>query len=225
MVTINQIIMGKRFQFSSEQKKDIEDAVKRLEAKTSGEMVPYIVPGSDNYVEGTLYMILSFLIIGIVMVMGASLVWLLPPGITIIEILVFLMVMMFIGFLMSFAFPMIRIQMVSNTTVERRVMQRAETAFLEREIFSTGKRIGILLFISELERKVIILADSGINQLVPVEEWQKIVDNLLGFIKEGNTAAGIVNAIEQCTELLVSKGIENDEEAGNQLPDGLIEGN
>ena len=217
--------MGKRFQFSSEQKKNIEDAVKRLEAKTSGEMVPYIVPGSDSYVEGTLYMILSFLIIGIVMVMGASLVWLLPPGITIIEILVFLMVMMFIGFLMSFVFPTIRIQMVSNTTVERRVMQRAETAFLEREIFNTGKRIGILLFISELERKVIILADSGINQLVPAEDWQKIVDILIGFIKEGKTAAGIVNAIEQCTELLVNKGIENDEEAGNQLPDGLIEGN
>jgi putative membrane protein len=215
--------MGKRFKFSEEQKQHIEKAVQNLEAKTSGEMVPYIVPDSDNYVEGTLYTIISFLIIGVVMIMGASLVWLLPAGITIIEILIFLVVMMFLGFLMSFVFPSIRIQMVSNNTLERRVMQRAETAFLQREIFNTGKRIGILLFISELERKVIILADSGISKLVPGEDWQKIVDDLIIHIKQKETAKGIVNAIDQCTELLVRNGIENDEEAGNQLPDGLIE--
>lgn len=217
--------MGKRFTFSEEQKKSIERAVQNLEAKTSGEMVPYIVPDSDNYVEGTLYTIISFLIIGIVMVMGASLVWMLPAGITIVEILIFLLIMMFLGFLMSFLFPSIRIQMVSVNTVERRVMQRAETAFLEREIFNTGKRIGILLFISELERKVLILADSGISKLVPGEDWQKIVDDLIKYIKEKNTAEGIVNAIDECAELLVKNGIENDETAGNQLPDGLIEGN
>ena len=86
--------MGKRFKFSEEQKNSIEKAVQNLEAKTSGEMVPYIVPDSDNYVEGTLYTIISFLIIGVVMIMGASLVWMLPAGITIIEILIFLIVMM-----------------------------------------------------------------------------------------------------------------------------------
>ena len=153
-------------------------------------MVPYIVPDSDNYVEGTLYTIISFLIIGIVMVMGASLVWMLPAGIAIVEILIFLIVMMFLGFFMSFVFPSIRVQMVSSNTVERRVMQRAETAFLQREIFNTGKRIGILLFISELERKVMILADSGISKLVPNEEWQKIVDNLIENIKDKKTADG-----------------------------------
>ena len=215
--------MGKRFKFSEDQKNSIEKAVKNLEAKTSGEMVPYIVPESDNYVEGTLYTIISFLIIGVVMIMGASLVWMLPAGITIIEILIFLIAMMFLGFFMSFVFPSVRIQMVSNNTVERRVMQRAETAFLQREIFNTGKRIGILLFISELERKVIILADSGINELVPGEDWQKIVDDLIDHIKEKKTADGIINAIDQCADLLIKNGIENDDTAGNQLPDGLIE--
>jgi uncharacterized membrane protein len=49
------------------------------------------------------------------------------------------------------------------------------------------------------------------------------VDDLIIHIKQKETAKGIVNAIDQCTELLVRNGIENDEEAGNQLPDGLIE--
>jgi putative membrane protein len=215
--------MGKKFKFSEEQKNDIEKAVKNLESKTSGEMVPYIVPRSDIYVEGTLYTIISFLIMGIVIVMGASLVWMLPAGVSIIEIMIFLIVMMFIGFILSFVFPAFRIQMVSNTTVENRVMQRAETAFLETEVFKTGKRIGILLFISELERKVVILADSGISKLVPNVEWQQIVDNLIDYIKKEKTAEGIVRAIDQCTDLLVKSGVENDESAGNQLPDGLIE--
>jgi putative membrane protein len=131
---------------------------------------------------------------------------------------------MALGFILSYFIPVFRIQMVSNLTVEKRVMQRAETAFIEREIFNTGKRIGILLFISELERKVLILADSGINRLVPDEEWQKIIDDLIGFIKKKKTAEGIVRAIDECTDLLIKSGVENDESAGNQLPDGLVEG-
>lgn len=216
--------MGKRFDFTEKQKDEIEKAVRKLEEKTSGEMVPYIVPESDIYIEGTLYTIISFLIMGIVTVMGASLVWMLPPGVTIIEILIFLMVMMFAGFILSYLFPAFRIQMVGSMTIDRRVMQRAETAFLEREVFSTGKRIGILLFISELERRVLILADSGINKLVPPEEWQAIIDGLVEQIKKKETAQGIVLAINECTDLLIRKGVENDESAGNQLPDGLVEG-
>ena len=142
---------------------------------------------------------------------------------TIIEIMVLLVIMMFLGCILSYIFPVFRIQMVNNNTVERRVMQRAETAFIEREIFKTGKRIGILLFISELERKVVILADSGINRLVPSEEWQQIVDGLIEYIKKKKTAEGFVWAIDQCTALLVKNGVENDESAGNQLPDGLVE--
>jgi len=133
--------MGKRFKFSEEQKNEIEKAVQNLEAKTSGEMVPFIVPASDIYVEGTLYTIISFMIVGIVMVIGASLVWMLPSGVSIIEIMIFLVIMMFLGFILSYVFPVFRIQMVSNNTIERRVMQRAETAFIEREIFNTGRRI------------------------------------------------------------------------------------
>jgi len=69
----------------------------------------------------------------------------------------------------------------------------------------------------------LILADTGISKIVPNEEWQKIVDDLVKNIKDKNTAEGIVKAIDQCTDLLVRNGIENDESAGNQLPDGLIE--
>ena len=186
-------------------------------------MVTYIVPGCDYYIELTLYAIITFLTMGIILVFGASMLWLLPSGVTIIQILIFLLILMVVGFSLTFFLPAFRIQMVSNDTIERRVIQRAGEAFLEREIFSTGKRIGILLFISELERKVLILSDSGINKVVANDEWQHIVDDLISYIKKNNTAEGIVSAIEQCAALLVEKGFENDETAGNQLPDGLIE--
>jgi putative membrane protein len=215
--------MGKNFKFSEEQKSKIEKAVKNLEARTSGEMVPYIVPGSDSYIEGTLYAIISFLCIGIILIIGASLLWLLPAGVTIIQILIFLLILMVVGFILTYFFPAFRIQMVSNNTIEQRVMQRAEEAFLEREIFNTKKRIGILLFISVLERKVLILSDAGINKHVDNSEWQHIVDDVIKYIKINNTDEGIVSAIEQCAAILVEKGFENDETAGNQLPDGLIE--
>ncbi len=216
--------MGKKFNFSEDQKNEIEKAVQHLESKTSGEMVPYIVPSSDNYVEGILYTIISFFTLGLILVAGASVTWLLPSGITIIQIMIFLIIMMILGFNLAYFIPAFRIQMVSGVTLNHRVLQRAEEAFLEREIFNTGRRIGILLFISELEKKVLILADSGISRLVPNEEWQKIVDSLIEYIKKKKTAEGIVRAIDQCTALLVKHGVENDESAGNQLPNGLVEG-
>jgi len=216
--------MGKKFRFTEEEKNKIEKAVQSLEAETSGEMVPYIVPGSDSYIEGTLYSIIAFLIIGIILVIGASMAWLLPSGVTIIQILIFLLILMGLGFSITYFFPALRTQMVSNDTIERRVMQRAGAAFLDREVFNTKKRIGILLFISVQEKKVVILADAGINKYVDNSEWQHIVDDVIKYIKKNNTAEGIVSAIEQCAALLIEKGYDNDETAGNQLPDGLIEG-
>ena len=71
---------------------------------------------------------------------------------------------------------------------------------------------------------MVILADSGINRMVPNDAWQNIVDDLIDYIKKHKTAEGIVRAIDQCTALLVKSGVENDESAGNQLPDELVEG-
>jgi putative membrane protein len=168
--------------------------------------------------------VIAFLTLGIVLLFVASIFWLLPTSMTVLETLGFLMTMMILGFVFPRFVPAYRMAMVGPNTVERRVLQRASEAFLEREVFKTEKRIGILLFISTMERRAVILADAGINQKVQQHEWQSIIDQLTADIKNDNTADGICEAITRCRLLLVQKGFTNDANAGNQLPDGLVEG-
>ncbi|MGF1638810.1 MAG: TPM domain-containing protein [Cyclobacteriaceae bacterium] len=209
--------------FSEAEKQNIESAVQQLEKETSGELVPYFVQKSDDYLESNWFSATVFTAFGILLLMASSWLWKLPQGVSFIELMIFLLVMMVVGFLFPFIFPVIRAHIAGQQRVDERVFQRATEAFVECGIFNTKSRTGILLFISALEHEVVILADEGINKKTGEEAWQKIVDELIVKIKEGAVATGIVQAIDSCRLLLISHGFNVDTDGPNQLPDGLIE--
>jgi putative membrane protein len=61
---------------------------------------------------------------------------------------------------------------------ETETMQYAESLFLSNELFSTGDRRGILLLVSQFERQVVILPDTGLrDQLSP-----EVLDELISLI-------------------------------------------
>ncbi len=51
--------------------------------------------------------------------------------------------------------------------LQRRVAARAAMAFLDAEVFHTTARTGVLLFLAEFERQVVVLADRGVRARVP----------------------------------------------------------
>ena len=75
--------------------------------------------------------------------------------------------------------------------------------------------------VSELERKVVILSDSGINQLVKQEEWEEIVEVVLKKIRKKQFVEGIVQAIEMCRDLLLKNGFQAENDDLNELPDDI----
>lgn len=76
-----------------------------------------------------------------------------------------------------------------------------------------------MLFISEAERYVEIIADRGIHRLVQQSQWQKLVDEFVSAVKAGNTHRALLDRIGGCGELLQEKVAATREK--NELPNGV----
>jgi putative membrane protein len=76
------------------------------------------------------------------------------------------------------------------------VRARAEQSFLEQGVTETRERSGVLLFLSEAERRVELLADRGIHERVGTEAWQALVNAVVDSIRTGQAGAGIASAVD-----------------------------
>ena len=91
---------------------------------------------------------------------------------------------------------------------------------MESGVYNTKDRTGILIFISIMERRVELLADSGINELISPEKWQNIVNNIIKGIRQKEIADHLVESISECGNLLAEHfPIQTDDK--NELTDDI----
>ena len=211
----------KQFTFKEEDKDKIKVAVANLEQATSGELVLYFARKSDNY-PGAGWKFAGIIGGSAAFVIGLlSYLWMLPAWFTPIVISILILSLMVVAYLLAVFVPDLRISLSSAHIVAQRVLTKARDVFLEEEVFKTNDRIGILVYISELEQKVVILGDSGINSKISKEDWTHIVDTIVLGIKHQQIAQGIVNAVSICQDLLLKHGFTNIEKAENELSDDI----
>lgn len=211
----------KQFTFKEEDKDKIKVAVANLEQATSGELVLYFARKSDNY-PGAGWKFAGIIGGSAAFVIGLlSYLWMLPAWFTPMVISILILSLMVVAYLLAVFVPDLRISLSSAHIVAQRVLTKARDVFLEEEVFKTNDRIGILVYISELEQKVVILGDSGINSKISKEDWTHIVDTIVLGIKHQQIAQGIVNAVSICQDLLLKHGFTNIEKAENELSDEI----
>jgi len=199
----------------------IAAAVKIAERKTSGEIVPYFAPESDDYEEAVWRSALLFGSIPLATVAGLRLfsdLWLTTSALQIS--LLFFAASMLGAFLAYFFAPFKRF-FAGKDLMHHRCSQRATQAFLSEELFKTHDRTGILIFISFHERIVVVLGDSGIDTKVHQNEWDRVVQTIVDGMKRGNQADGLVQAIGQCGELLRRRGLKRRAKDKDELSDRL----
>ena len=197
----------------------ITAATRGAEGKTSGEIVPYVVVACDEYDDAAwkgaaLGALAAAALSGLAHWItgswgGAGLAWTTLP----------VAAGAAIGFVLADRVGLVTRWLVSDDTLELRARRRAMQAFLEEEVFSTRERTGILVFMAMLERKVVILADSGINARVRQDEWNDIVADLVEGIRKGTPADALVAAIHRCGELLERRGVEIRADDSDELTD------
>jgi putative membrane protein len=100
------------------------------------------------------------------------------------------------------------------------VHARAQQLFLELGVTETRQRSGVLLLLSESERRVELLADRGIHERVGSERWQALVQAVSAAIAEGKAAQGVGAAVDSIGEAL-AQHFPREADDTNELPDAV----
>lgn len=207
--------------FNEEEKKQIAAAVERAEAKTSGEIVPFVVARSDHYEiaewrAATLLGLFGFAVCLALRAFGSA--WDVPnvPTIALVTLGGGLL-----GMLAAHYIAAVKRFCAGRHHLDRRVEQRAAEAFISEEVFKTEGRTGILIFLSLLERRVLVVGDSGINARVRKEDWAGVVARVVDGITTGQPARGLTEAIEMCGGLLSAEGVTRSAQDRDELSDNL----
>jgi len=207
--------------FSAADRAAVEAAVREVEQGTAGEIVPYAVSACDDYevarVRAALLASLACALLAAVVhavggFWGAYLdLWIAVPPIAGAAL----------GYLAAALLPGLRRALVPDEILEKRVAQRAATAFLEQEVFATRDRTGILIFLALFERRVVVLGDSGIAARVAQHEWDDIVAGIVAGIRAGTPGKALAEGIRACAVLLARPGMERRRDDTDELPDYL----
>ena len=82
------------------------------------------------------------------------------------------------------------------------VMKRAVKTFNRLHLYTTKRRNAVLIYIAYEARKLAILGDTGINDVVPQGFWDNEVKELRGYLKAGRPVDGLCAIIARMGERL-----------------------
>ncbi|MBS0238790.1 MAG: TPM domain-containing protein [Proteobacteria bacterium] len=198
---------------SAKDEERISAAITEAERNTSGEIVAVLAEQSSRYQH------IPFMWAGLLaLVIPWPLIyytWMPVQWIFLIQLLVFLA-------LLALAWhPRVRTSLVPKAILNANTRRRASEQFLAQNLHTTEGRTGVLIFVSLAEKRVEVIADSGIDALVPQGTWQKIVDELTADIGAGRAVDGFERAIKNIGDLLAAHFPPGDADP-NVLPDHLI---
>ena len=199
---------------SREEQAFIEDAVKKAEAGTSGEIVFVVSPASGRYQHATL--------LGALMGMAivAAVFLTLPFEHTVAQLL-WVEVLSFAVFYAAFPFLPFRRYIISRDAMKERVREAAFVQFYSGGLYQTRESNGIEIYLSLFERIVVVIGDKSINAKMGDHEWDEVRNTIVDGIHTGNTCKGICAAIEHCGKVL-AKHFPPRQDDINELPDQVI---
>jgi len=102
--------------------------------------------------------------------------------------------------------------------------QRAESLFLERELFRTRGRTAVLLLACRFEREAVVLPDRGFEGRVSGEDWRGVRAAILPPLRAGRAAEALLAGLEALERLLLARGFTGSAGDPNDLPDRPVAG-
>lgn len=103
--------------------------------------------------------------------------------------------------------------------------ERALAMFGKLRVWDTASNNGVLIYLLLAERRIEIVADRGLNELVAPGTWPHLVDAMGTAFKAGDLEGGLIQAVQEVSALLqehftISGGQHNP----NELPDRPLMG-
>lgn len=199
---------------SQTDKQRIEQAIESVEEKSAAEIVVAVVARSADYSRG------RAVGAGLWAVAMAGVWFELMPGEHAIWVVLLQVPLAWLAWTVL-GVPTLHRRLIPRADAMRKVEQAALRLFTERRVYETRDRTGVLILVSELEHQVVILGDRGIHERLGTTGWRRHVEHLVGRIREGRAADGVVEVIEALEpELGSAIPVRPDDE--NELPNRVI---
>jgi uncharacterized membrane protein len=102
-------------------------------------------------------------------------------------------------------------------------IERAIEVFNRLKMYETKQRNGVLIYLSFSDRKLAIIGDQGINQVVPADFWESTKNEMVFRFKRNEFAQGIIDAVTEAGKQLQAYfPVEFDDK--NELNNEITEG-
>jgi putative membrane protein len=193
---------------SDDDRQRITRCVQEVEKNTSGEIVPFVKSASYQYPAASLRAALAVSALVAAAATAADYLFMPWGTLSLLNLWVFPSVFaacFLVVYVLTIVAPILKRPFISRAELSEEVEEAAVTAFYRHRLAETRDRTGILLYVSVFERRVVVLADKGINDKVDQETWQQVVDIVLGGIREGRPADALCEAVTRCGELIAAQ--------------------
>lgn len=203
--------MSKRF-INDEAKRAFKGAIEAIEACSSAEVVIAVRHHSGSYLHADL-------IVGMVTGFAALAFMLFSKfEFSLSSILIDPVIAGALFGLLDTQLPTLRRWITPRRARQRRVLQAARAAFYEKGIRLTKDRIGILVYISLLERAVEVVCDTGVRNAVPSTEWTLKTAQIEATLRHTMDAMQVARKVEEL-KVICEACLERSEDDVNELPD------
>ncbi len=204
-----------RVRLTDEDKKAISEAIAKAEARTSGEIVVAVTGASGRYRHAHLQLALT----GMAVVTALYLV--IPAQHSVTAVLWTQILSFAILYALAARSPW-RTRFVPQRELEGRVREGALVEFYSSGLYRTRDSNGVLIYLSLLERRVVVLGDKAIHEKMGDEHWHEVRDLIIHGIRQGHARSAICSAIEKCGEAL-SHHFPRKVDDTNELSDEVID--
>jgi putative membrane protein len=192
---------------------NIEAAITDVERATSSEIVVAEVSASDDYTD------LALAYGTALALTAAAVVHVLAPAVEVTQLL-WLEAAVVLASVLAFRWGAVLRLLVPKQRLRESVERCARELFFEHRLFATREHTGVLILVSELEHRVAILGDSGVDQHVQTAGWSVHVQHVTQAIREGRAAEGICEVTRAIGVVLAAhlpKRDDDTDELSNQV--------
>lgn len=193
----------------------VREQILDAERRTTGEIAVVVLERSDRHPAALWLSALVTALIGTVL-LAPWLPWDLPAGLLAAQI-----ALGAVGYGLARLLPGYQRLFVSEGRATEMAEEQALQEFHRYGLHGTGARSGVLLFVSLLERRIVVLGDHAIASCVAPDTWAGARDAVLQGIRAGSLRDGLVTGLRLVGDVL-AEHCPWQEGDRNELPDILV---
>ena len=200
--------------FNGNFKTKLYKTIKEIEDNSLIEIVTVIKPQSGTYKD------ISYGA-GVVFLFLAYTYFMFAPAVFDVYLIYFMTITsFFLGFSIIEFIPQLKRLLTSKKRKNKQVELYARAIFQKAGIRHTSEKIGILIYISLFEKKVIIIADSGAEEALPFEEWETLKIGFQGIFGIHSIQEKFIEQLK-LSQKIFTKYIPSSDNDINELSDNL----